>query len=267
MAATHANKLFRHDEVARIVGPDEIDVISPVSAAYGLAIILDSNLAVVDYVQKNDAPRKLQPDELALIATDGLLRVSYLSGVPNVSGDKEVGVRIDQLTEEDGISGKERTIRGKVVLEFRIDRYSRKIANHLHDLMRDSDSDRLTKKEFLESFGDDTKDNIANFIQTFIDENGRPKGGPKFKARGRADLSPTLEEYGVEFRNILCNVDRRSNLARAIWPSFQYDHKVVVAAKLVAYAISITSSAIGLLFAADILPIRPSPMVTIGSVC
>ena len=263
MAATHANKLFRHDEVARIVGPDEIDVISPVSAAYGLAIILDSNSAVVDYVQKDDAPRKLQPDELALIATDGLLRVSYLSGVPNVNDNKEVGVRIDQLTEEDGISGKERTIRGKVVLEFRIDRYSRKIANHLHDLMRDSDSDRLTKKEFLESFGDDTKDNIANFIQTFIDENGRPKGGPRFKARGRADLSPTLEEYGVEFRNILCNVDRRSNLARAIWPSFQYDHKVVVAAKLVAYAISITSSAIGLLFAADILPIRPSPMVTI----
>ena len=111
MAATHANKLFRHDEVARIVGPDEIDVISPVSAAYGLAIILDSDLAVVDYVQKDEAPRKLQSDELALIATDELLRVSYLSGVPNVNGNKEVGVQIDRLTEEDGISGKERTVR------------------------------------------------------------------------------------------------------------------------------------------------------------
>ena len=264
MAATHANKLFRHDEVARIVGPDEIDVISPVSAAYGLAIILDSNLAVVDYVQKDDAPRKLQPDELALIATDGLLRVSYLSGVPNVSGDKEVGVTVDRLTEEDGISGKEHTIRGKVVLEFRIDRYNRKIANHLHALMKDRDSDRLTKKEFLKDFGEDTKDNIANFTQTFIDENGRPKGGPKFKARGRADLSPTLEEYGVEFRNILCNVDRRSNLARAIWPSFQYDYKLVVGAKMMAYAISITSSVVGLLFAIGILPPELPPVVTVG---
>ena len=265
MAVVHANKLFRHDEVARIVGPDEIDVISPVSAAYGLAIILDSNLAVVDYVQENDAPRKLQPNELALIATDKLLRVSYLSGVPNVSGDKEVGVQIDQLTEEDGISGKERTIRGKIVLEFRIDRYSCKIANHIYSLMRDGDSDRLTKKDFLKSFGNDTKDNITDFVQTFIDESGYARGGHRFRARALEALSPTLEEYGVQFRNILQNIDKRSRLTRLIWPSVQYDHKVVVAVKLVAYAISITSSAIGLLFAADILPIRPSPMVTIGT--
>ena len=265
MAATHANKLFRHDEVARIVGPDEIDVISPVSAAYGLAIILDSDLAVVDYVQKDEAPRKLQSDELALIATDELLRVSYLSGVPNVNGNKEVGIQIDRLTEEDGISGKERTIRGKIVLEFRIDRYNRKIANRLHALMKDNDSDRLTKKEFLKSFVEDTKDNIADFVQNFIDENGYPKGGAKFKARGRASLSPTLEEYGVEFRNILCNVDRRSNLARMLWPSFQYDSRWLVGAKL---AIPIVTTTVSILFTAYVTgvfaPPAPLPVITIG---
>ena len=265
MVAKHANKLFRHDEVARIVGPDEIDVISPVSAAYGLAIILDSDLAVVDYIQKDDAPRRLQSDELALIATDDLLRVSYLSGVPNVNGDKEIGVQIDRLTEEDGISGKERTIRGKIVLEFRIDRYNRKIANRIHSLMRDGGSDRLTKKDFLKNFGNDTKDNITDFVQTFIDENGYARGGHRFRARALEALSPTLEEYGVQFRNILRNVDKRSGLTRLVWPSVQYDPRWVVTAKLV---IPIFTTAVSLLVTAYITgffdpPVAP-PRVTIG---
>ena len=250
--------LFRTGEIARIVSAAEMDyTVNSDNPEYGLAIVLDGSYNIVDYVRRGDPPRRLVENNSVLIATTGRLRVNYLSGVPDQDSKYDTSIRIGALYENR--NGKQERVRCKIGLEFRIARNKPDIAQSIYTVMREKNANRLLKKDFLSKLGWQFGDNVHHILHTFLKDNGADvlessTGRRELGERARTELESRLGEEGLEYIDLLANVDRRSLASMIFVPDFKYDHKLIIVAKLVSYTVSIVSSVVGLLFALDILP-------------
>ena len=219
--------LFRKGEIARIASAKELmGLVHSDNPEYGLAIVLDGSYNIIDYVRQGDPPRRLGENNSVLIATTGRLRVNYLSGVPDQDAKYDTSIRIGALYENR--NGKQERVRCKIGLEFRIARNKPDIAQSIYPIMRDKNANRLLKKDFLSMLGWQFGDNIHHILHTFLRDNGADvlessTGRRELGERARTELESRLGEEGLEYIDLLANVDRRSLASMIFVPDFQYD--------------------------------------------
>jgi len=257
-ASVKLNKLLARDEVARVVDRRELPEVSSDAATYGLAMIVDKNFNVVYHAQKGDPPRKVREGEVTLIATNEILRINFLSGVPNNDNKRAVGVNIGQIKETDKTTGKERAVRLRATLEFKIDRHNRKIADEIAARMRERGATRLTKKQLLSDFGADLKEQAQNFIQTAINDVGVANmSSPEIQEREKQVLGPVMSEMGLTFSDIVVNPDKRPAWQRLILPSPSYDPRWAFALKIIIPVGAIAAATIVTLYGVGVFEPEP----------
>jgi len=258
------NSLLARDEVARVVDRDELPVVSSDATTYGLAMIVDKNFNVVYHAQKGDPPRRVGEGEFTLIATNEILRINFLSSVPNNDNKRAVGFNLDPVKEIDGVTGKERVVRLRATLEFKIDRHNREVANEIYARMRERrNATRLTKKQLLSGFGADLKEHVQNFIQTAVDDVGVVNlSTAEMQEVEKQKLGPVMSKMGLIFGDIVINPDKRSAWQRLILPSPNYDYRWVLALKLIIPIVTTTASALVALYGIGVF--ERDPVLTIG---
>jgi len=257
------HKLFTRDEVARVVDREELPVVSSDATTYGLAMIVDKNFNVIYHAQKGDAPRPVGEGEYTLIATNELLRINFLSGVPNNDNKRAAGIHLDPIKEADKVTGKEHTARLRATLEFKIDRHNREVADEILALMQERNCDTLTKKQLLKDLGADLKEHMQNFVQTAVDDVGMDHlSEPEIQNREAQSMGPVMSKMGLIFGDIVINPDKRSAWQRLILPSPNYDYRWVLALKLVIPVVTTTASALIALYGIGVF--EQAPVLTIG---
>jgi len=260
-ASVTLNRLLARDEVARFVDKSELSVVSSDAATYGLAMVVDKNFNVVYHTQKGDPPRQVGDGELTLIATNEVLRINFHSGVPSNDNKRAAGVHLDRITEVDPATGKERTVRLKATLEFKIDRHNREVADEIYALMRSRGKmkrPRLTKKELLSDFGAALKEHVQNFIQTAVDDVGGVNlSAPIIQNREAQSLGPVMSKMGLTFIDIVINPDKRPAWQRFILPSPSYDSRWALAAKIIVPIVIVGAPILGGLYGGGVF--EPPP--------
>ena len=201
--------LFKPGEIACIVSAQELGgKVYSDHPAYRLAIVLGQDHNIGGYVQKGDLPRILKDDEYALIATTESVRVNYLSRVPN--SKQELGIDIEPFHEHDRNSGKRRPVRCRVGFEFRIAEHNQNIAQTIHRIMRDEDTNRLSKRDFLSHLGHRFSDNIHHIVQTFLNSNSAIDlesftGSRELNEYAEEKLAKHLGKEGLEYVDLLAH--------------------------------------------------------------
>ena len=203
--------LFKPGEIARIVSAQELGgKVYSDHPAYRLAIVLGQDHNIGGYVQKGDLPRTLKDDEYALIATTESVRVNYLSGVPNPNTRHELGIDIEPFHEHDRDSNKRVRVCCRVGFEFRAAEYNQNIAQTIHRIMRDEDTNRLSKRDFLSHLGHRFSDNIHHIVQTFLNSNSAIDlesftGSRELNEYAKEKLAKRLGEEGLEYIDLLAH--------------------------------------------------------------
>ena len=203
--------LFRPGEIARIVGARELgNEIRLDHPEYGLAIVLDRHRRIVEHLRIGDAPYNLKDDEYAMIATTESVRVNYLSGVPNPNTRHELGIDIEPFHEHDRDSNKRVRVCCRVGFEFRAAEYNQNIAQTIHRIMRDEDTNRLSKRDFLSHLGHRFSDNIHHIVQTFLNSNSAIDlesftGSRELNEYAEEKLAKHLGKEGLEYVDLLAH--------------------------------------------------------------